>query len=108
KPQLTNGGPFPPLPTPDANTRVAALLSGRVDWVEAPPPDAASRLKQQKMQILNNLSPHVWAYMLGFEEGSPFRITRVGTAGNMAVDREGLVTLPGALAPPARGMINPG
>ena len=33
------------LPMPDANTRVAALLSGQVDWVEAPPPDAIPQLK---------------------------------------------------------------
>jgi ABC-type transport system substrate-binding protein len=39
------------LPMPDANTRVAALLSGQIDWVEAPPPDAIPRLKQAGMQI---------------------------------------------------------
>ena len=31
------------LPIPDASTRVAALLSGQVDWIEAPPPDAVPR-----------------------------------------------------------------
>ena len=96
------------LPIPDANTRVAALLSGRVDWVEAPPPDAIARLKQQKMQIVTNLYPHVWPYMLSFEEGSPFRDIRVRKAANMAIDRQGLVTLLGGLAAPARGMVNPG
>lgn len=96
------------LPIPDANTRVAALLSGRVDWVEAPPPDAIARLKQQKMQIVTNLYPHVWPYMLSFEEGSPFRDIRVRKAANMAIDRQGLVTLLGGLAAPAVGMVNPG
>ena len=96
------------FPIPDANTRVAALLSGRVDWVEAPPPDAISRLKQQKMQIVTNLYPHVWPYMLSFEEGSPFRDIRVRKAANMAIDRQGLVTLLGGLAAPAVGMVNPG
>jgi peptide/nickel transport system substrate-binding protein len=96
------------FPIPDANTRVAALLSGRVDWVEAPPPDAIARLKQQKMQIVTNLYPHVWPYMLSFEEGSPFRDIRVRKAANMAIDRQGLVTLLGGLAAPARGMVNPG
>jgi peptide/nickel transport system substrate-binding protein len=96
------------LPIPDANTRVAALLSGRVDWIEAPPPDAIGRLKQQKMQIVTNLYPHVWPYMLSFEEGSPFRDIRVRKAANMAIDRHGLVTLLGGLAAPARGMVNPG
>ena len=60
------------LPIPDANTRVAALLSGHVDWVEAPPPDAIQRLRQQKMQIVTNFYPHVWPYMLSYEEGRRF------------------------------------
>jgi peptide/nickel transport system substrate-binding protein len=96
------------LPIPDANTRVAALLSGHVDWIEAPPPDAIQRLRQQKMQIVTNIYPHVWPYMLSFEEGSPFRDLRVRKAANMAIDRKGLVTLLGGLAAPARGMVDPG
>ncbi|MBL6617349.1 MAG: ABC transporter substrate-binding protein, partial [Reyranella sp.] len=96
------------LPIPDANTRIAALLAGRVDWVEAPPPDVIARLKQQKMQIVTNLYPHVWPYMVSFEEGSPFRDIRVRKAANMAIDRQGLVTLLGGLAAPAKGMVNPG
>ena len=96
------------FPIPDANTRVAALLSGHVDWIEAPPPDAIQRLRQQKMQIVTNIYPHVWPYMLSFEEGSPFRDLRVRKAANMAIDRKGLVTLLGGLAAPARGMVDPG
>src|SRR4029077_1844138 len=30
------------LPMPEANARTAALLSGQVDWVEAPAPDAVA------------------------------------------------------------------
>jgi peptide/nickel transport system substrate-binding protein len=30
------------LPLPEANARVAALRSGQVDWIEAPPPDAVA------------------------------------------------------------------
>jgi peptide/nickel transport system substrate-binding protein len=96
------------LPIPDANTRVAALLSGHVDWIEAPPPDAIQRLRQQKMQIVTNIYPHVWPYMLSFDEGSPFRDLRVRKAANMAIDRKGLITLLGGLAAPARGMVDPG
>jgi len=96
------------FPIPDANTRVAALLSGHVDWIEAPPPDAIQRLRQQKMQIVTNIYPHVWPYMLSFEQGSPFRDLRVRKAANMAIDRKGLVTLLGGLAAPARGMVDPG
>ena len=40
---------------PDSSTRVAALLSGQVDWIEAPPPDTVARLKQQKMQVITNV-----------------------------------------------------
>lgn len=39
------------LPVPDASARVAALRSGQVDWVEAPPPDALASLRQAGMQI---------------------------------------------------------
>ena len=45
------------------------------------------------MQIVTNFYPHVWPYMLSFEEGSPFRDVRVRKAANMAIDRKGLVTL---------------
>jgi ABC-type transport system substrate-binding protein len=60
------------------------------------------------MQIVTNIYPHVWPYMLSFEEGSPFRDLRVRKAANMAIDRKGLVTLLGGLAAPARGMVDPG
>jgi ABC-type transport system substrate-binding protein len=32
------------LPIPDPNSRVAALRSGQVDWIEAPPPDGIPSL----------------------------------------------------------------
>ncbi|KMO40369.1 ABC transporter substrate-binding protein [Methylobacterium variabile] len=96
------------IPMPDVNSRVAALLSGQVDFVEAPPPDAIPRLRQAKMQIVTNVYPHIWPYMLSFEEGSPFLDVRVRRAANMAIDREGLVSLLGGLAAPAKGMIDPG
>lgn len=35
------------LPIPEANARTAALLSGQVDWIEAPAPDAVPRLRPQ-------------------------------------------------------------
>jgi enoyl-CoA hydratase/carnithine racemase len=34
------------LPMPEANARTAALLSGQVDWVENPAPDAIPQIKQ--------------------------------------------------------------
>src|SRR5215213_7841957 len=33
------------IPMPEASTRTAALLSGQVNWIEAPSPDAIDRLK---------------------------------------------------------------
>ena len=33
------------MPMPEASTRTAALLSGEVNWIEAPSPDAIDRLK---------------------------------------------------------------
>ena len=96
------------FPMPDANARVAALLSGQVDWVEAPPPDSIPRLKQSRMQILTNVYPHIWPYILSFEDGSPFKDIRIRKAANLAIDRDGLVKLLSGLAAPARGMVDPG
>ena len=36
------------LPMPDAQHARRCALSGQVDWIEAPPPDAVPRLKQQR------------------------------------------------------------
>ncbi len=96
------------LPMPDANTRVAALLSGQVDWIEAPPPDAIPQLKAKGMQIVTNAYPHIWPYQISFLEDSPFRDLRVRKAANLAIDREGMVKLLGGMATPAKGMVNVG
>jgi ABC-type transport system substrate-binding protein len=96
------------LPMPDANTRVAALLSGQVDWIEAPPPDAVPRLKQAGMQIVTNVYPHIWPYQISFLDDSPFKDIRIRKAANLAIDREGMVKLLGGLATPAKGMITEG
>ena len=94
------------LAMPDATTRVAALLSGQIDWVEAPPPDTVPRLKQQGMQIVSNVYPHVWPYWLSYTPDSPFRDIRVRKAANYAIDREGLCQFLGGLAKPARGQVD--
>jgi ABC-type transport system substrate-binding protein len=96
------------LPMPDSNTRVAALLSGQVDWIEAPPPDAVPRLKQQKMQIITNVYPHVWPYQLSFLDDSPFKDLRVRKAANLAIDRAGLNKLLGGLMIESKGVVYPG
>ncbi len=74
------------LPMPEANTRVAALLSGQVNFAEAPPPDAVARLKSAGMQIFTNIYPHIWAYQLNFVKG-PFADVRVRRAANLAINR---------------------
>jgi peptide/nickel transport system substrate-binding protein len=78
------------LPLPDANTRVAALRSGQVDWVEAPPPDALASLRQAGFQIVTNSYPHNWTWHLTMLEGSPWRDLRVRRAANLAIDRLGM------------------
>ncbi|SDB69768.1 ABC transporter substrate-binding protein [Belnapia rosea] len=96
------------LPMPDALTRTAALLSGQVDLIEAPPPDAAGRIRAAGGQVITNVYPHNWCYHLSFVEGSPFRDVRIRRAANLAVDRDGIVGLLNGMAAPAVGMVNPG
>ncbi len=93
---------------PDSTTRLAALLSGQVDWIEAPPPDAVPQIKSAGMQLITNVYPHIWPYQLSFLPSSPFHDVRVRKAANLAIDRDGLVKLLGGLAMPAKGMVTPG
>ena len=94
------------LPMPEANTRVAALLSGQVNFMEAPPPDAVARLKSAGMQIFTNIYPHVWAYQLNFVT-SPFKDLRVRRAANLAINRSDMKELLGGLMEPAYSTIPP-
>ena len=48
------------MPIPEANTRLAALRSGQVDWIEVPPPDGIPSLKQAGFTISTGSYPHVW------------------------------------------------
>ena len=58
------------IPMPEASTRTAALLSGQVNWIEAPLPDSIARLKSDGMRIVTNVYPHDWPYMLNFTRGT--------------------------------------
>lgn len=95
------------LPVPDASARVAALRSGQVDWIEAPPPDAMDSLRAAGFTIRSNVYPHVWPWHFSRLEGSPWNDIRVRKAANLAIDREGMKQLLGGMMVPARGMVPP-
>ena len=91
------------LPIPEANSRLAALRSGQVDWIEVPPPDAIPSLRAANFNVVTNCYPHVWPWQ--FQMGgtvSPFRDIRVRQALNYCVDRAGLVQLLNGTAEPSR------
>jgi peptide/nickel transport system substrate-binding protein len=80
------------IPMPEASTRTAALLSGQVNWIEAPSPDAIERLKAAGMKIVTRVYPHSWSYQLNFVKG-PFVDKRVRQAANYALNREDMKDL---------------
>ncbi|CAN5528778.1 ABC transporter substrate-binding protein [soil metagenome] len=97
------------LPMPEANARTAALLSGQVDWVEAPAPDAVKEIVSRGFKIEKNEQPHVWPWQFSRVEGSPWNDIRVRKAANLCIDREGLRDgLLAGLMVPATGTFEPG
>ncbi|MGE0224393.1 MAG: ABC transporter substrate-binding protein [Acetobacteraceae bacterium] len=94
-------------PMPESTTRVAALRSGQVDWIEVPPPDSIPSLKQAGLEISLWPYPHTYPYAFNCLEGSPFRDVRVRQAMNYAIDREGLCNLLNGSAKPAYGLYPP-
>jgi peptide/nickel transport system substrate-binding protein len=97
------------FPMPEANTRLAALRSGQVDWIEVPPPDAIDGLKQAGFQVVTNSYPHVWPWVLNTAKpDSPFRDAKVRQAVNYCIDRDGLVTLLAGTAEPSVGFFKKG
>jgi len=91
---------------PDASTRTAAILSGTVDLIETPPPDAVDRLQKAQMRIVQNVTPHVWNYHPSMVPGSPWTDIRLRKAANLAIDRNAIVQLLGGLAQPALGQVD--
>jgi peptide/nickel transport system substrate-binding protein len=94
------------IPMPEASTRTAALLTGQVDWIEAPSPDAIPRLKSSGMQIVTNVYPHDWPYLLNFTRG-PFKDLRVRQAANYAINRADVVDMLGGTAIPEHDVVPP-
>jgi len=95
------------IPIPEALSRVAALLSGQVDLIETPAPDAVPQLKQAGMKVVANITPHVWNYHLSMLPDSPWTDIRLRKALNLAIDRDAVVTLLNGLAKPAVGQVDP-
>jgi peptide/nickel transport system substrate-binding protein len=96
------------LPIPEANARTAALLSGQVDWIEAPAPDAVPQLRARSMVITQNLQPHVWPWQPCFVGDSPLKDVRVRRALNLAIDREGMKQLLNGFMVAPVGTVPPG
>jgi peptide/nickel transport system substrate-binding protein len=94
------------LPIPDANSRMAALRAGQVDWIEVPPPDGIPALKAAGFTIVTNSYPHDWPWMYNIGAAkSPFKDVRVRQALNYCIDRDGLVTLLNGTAEPSVGWL---
>ncbi len=94
------------LPMPEANTRLAALRSNQVDWVEVPPPDAIPSLRQAGFQIVTGSYPHVWPWVFATgRPGSPVADMRVRQALNYCFDRDGMVQLLNGTAEPSVGFL---
>jgi peptide/nickel transport system substrate-binding protein len=96
------------LPLPEANARTAALLSGQVDWIEAPAPDAIPQIKSKGFVIYANAQPHVWPWQFSFVDGSPWLDKRVRHAANLCVNREEMKQLLSGLMEVPKGTVPPG
>src|SRR6202163_2923680 len=94
------------MPIPEANSRLAALRAGQVDWIEVPPADGIDSLKSARFTITTGSYPHVLAgvYNIGAAD-SPFKDVRVRQALNYCIDREGLVALLNGTAEPSVGWL---
>ena len=77
------------LPMPEPTTRLAALRTGQVDWIEVPPPDAIPSLRQAGFQIILRSYPHNWTYSLNLTK-PPWDNKLVRQAANYAIDRDGI------------------
>jgi peptide/nickel transport system substrate-binding protein len=96
------------LPMPEANARTAALLSGQVDWIENPAPDAVKSIKDKGFVITANAQPHVWPWQFSFAEGSPWLDKKVRHAANLCVNRDDLKSALSGLMEVPKGTVPPG
>ncbi len=97
------------LPMPEANTRLAALRSNQVDWIEVPPPDAVASLRTAGFQITTGSYPHVWPWVFAAgKAGNATADVRVRQALNWCIDRDAMVALLSGTAEPSVGFFKPG
>ncbi|HXH13562.1 MAG TPA: ABC transporter substrate-binding protein [Alphaproteobacteria bacterium] len=95
-------------PMPEPTTRLAALRTGQVDWIEVPPPDGIPSLRQAGFQIILRSYPHNWTYSLNLTR-PPWDNKLVRQAANYAVDREGICkSLLNGTCAPAISEVYPG
>ena len=96
------------LPLPEASARTAALMSGQVDWIEAPAPDAVEAIKARGFKLYANLQPHLWPWQFSMLPDSPFKDLKVRQAANLCLNRTALKELLGGLMVEATGIAEPG
>jgi ABC-type transport system substrate-binding protein len=96
------------LPMPEANARTAALLSGQVDWIENPAPDALGPIKAKGFVIKANAQPHVWPWQFSFAEGSPWVDKRLRHAANLCLNRAELKEALNGMMEVPKGTVPPG
>jgi peptide/nickel transport system substrate-binding protein len=94
-------------PMSEPTTRLAALRSGQVDWIEVPPPDAIPSLRAAGFEISLWPYPHTYPYVLNCAPGLVFSDVRVRQAMNFAIDRDGLCGMLNGTAKPAYGFYPP-
>ena len=91
----------------DPAARVAALRTGEVDFILAPPPDEVEALRKDKFQVMQSNAPHIWYWHLNMKDDK-FKDVRVRKALQMAVDKEKMCKeLLRGTAKPAWSMISP-
>jgi ABC-type transport system substrate-binding protein len=94
------------MPIPEANSRLAALRAGQVDWIEVPPADGIDSLKAAGFNIVTGSYPHVWPWFYNIgATNSPFKDVRVRQALNYCIDRQALVSLLNGTAEPSVGWL---
>ncbi|WPB59481.1 ABC transporter substrate-binding protein [Xylophilus sp. GOD-11R] len=96
------------LPLPEASSRTAALMSGQVDWIEAPAPDSLDAIKARGFKLYSNIQPHLWPWQFSMLPDSPFKDKKVRQAANLCINRTAMKELLGGLMVEATGIVEPG